>query len=874
MSMMRNVFGFTGQFKLEVWEETSPAVFEWVEITLPVRYSTLILKTMDYKPAISRFTGNRKSFENSNGIELIFSTNLIARGYLDVAKVRDLYLSINSLVDDEPKYRLSPTGDENDFSYEGYIELITKDQGFTTELNFIVRDKQDTLPPSLAYGSTTPPEFEPGGGGGGDPGAVYWDDILGKPSTFPPSPHNHNDLYYLKSEVDTLLTGYSPISHDHDTLYYRKTEIDPHFIITLTTETQYQKTGRFLENIWMIRATVLGESGKAIRWGSNVGDSSTGAGVMSYRDVSGGSQQGLRFEVADASSLNPAHVALEIDSATNAKFYGAVEVSGDLDMNGNDIVEGGKATFSNGYAFSILSEVTTVGNDISLQVPGLTDGDIIIKGSDGIEKGYLGFDATGMILKNESGTKYFTNLTGTTDIQMSGNLDVSGNIEATGIDHKFGVDTTVGTNIGSGYRINTHPTGLYLDHKVDDGESVHYRVGATGNSGASRTFMSVNGQTGNVSMSYDLDVSGQLTATSADINGVIESQGITNVGTFETTSILYHRNNILTLNKLENGWITWATRNASGTETVIDLSNIGQITAVNVNTSGLINGVDLTAAGSATNFLNEQGNYVTVSSGVDLGDSPTWTGVHTYGGSQETQIILKDPDNLLSVNAYNKVLQFTDSANVVAGEVGFNSNADKVFRLINEAATDFAFQNSGLNILTLSNSGTTTTLQAPSGDALTLNGSAGANFINITGSNTVSNLDLQVGNNSGDKNIDIKAGSGIGNSARFRLFRGGTEVTRISNFGSGTQFGINSGTTVFEWNTAGSVMTMSATLAMGSNPLTSNSYIESGEYTVASLPSASGAKKHIYVTDEAGGYTMAFSDGTNWRRVQDRAIVS
>lgn len=30
----------------------------------------------------------------------------------------------------------------------------------------------------------------------------------------------------------------------------------------------------------------------------------------------------------------------------------------------------------------------------------------------------------------------------------------------------------------------------------------------------------------------------------------------------------------------------------------------------------------------------------------------------------------------------------------------------------------------------------------------------------------------------------------------------------------------------------------------------------------------------IYVTDDAGGSTLAFSDGTDWRRVSDRAIIS
>ena len=30
----------------------------------------------------------------------------------------------------------------------------------------------------------------------------------------------------------------------------------------------------------------------------------------------------------------------------------------------------------------------------------------------------------------------------------------------------------------------------------------------------------------------------------------------------------------------------------------------------------------------------------------------------------------------------------------------------------------------------------------------------------------------------------------------------------------------------------------------------------------------------VFVTNESGGPTMAFSDGVNWRRVQDRAIIT
>lgn len=50
--------------------------------------------------------------------------------------------------------------------------------------------------------------------------------------------------------------------------------------------------------------------------------------------------------------------------------------------------------------------------------------------------------------------------------------------------------------------------------------------------------------------------------------------------------------------------------------------------------------------------------------------------------------------------------------------------------------------------------------------------------------------------------------------------------------------------------------------------------------TVAELPAAGAWSDGdtfsaiVLVTDETGGATLAYSDGTDWRRVQDRAIVS
>ena len=47
-------------------------------------------------------------------------------------------------------------------------------------------------------------------------------------------------------------------------------------------------------------------------------------------------------------------------------------------------------------------------------------------------------------------------------------------------------------------------------------------------------------------------------------------------------------------------------------------------------------------------------------------------------------------------------------------------------------------------------------------------------------------------------------------------------------------------------------------------------------FTVAGVPSAAtlGAGTTIYVSNESGGATVAFSDGANWRRVTDRAVIS
>ena len=88
--------------------------------------------------------------------------------------------------------------------------------------------------------------------------------------------------------------------------------------------------------------------------------------------------------------------------------------------------------------------------------------------------------------------------------------------------------------------------------------------------------------------------------------------------------------------------------------------------------------------------------------------------------------------------------------------------------------------------------------------------------------------------------------------------------------------------TFFRAGGVSKVMTLTSSQNVGigkSNPsakLDVDGTVRIGSYTISTLPSASihGAGSLIYISDEAGGATIAFSDGTNWRRMSDRTIVS
>lgn len=156
------------------------------------------------------------------------------------------------------------------------------------------------------------------------------------------------------------------------------------------------------------------------------------------------------------------------------------------------------------------------------------------------------------------------------------------------------------------------------------------------------------------------------------------------------------------------------------------------------------------------------------------------------------------------------------------------------------------------------------------------------NGAGLSGINTFSTVAVTGGNSAVADSIadtlTITAGSGIS-----LVMDSGTDTLTIAASGGSDIFVDGA-----DFGTVTETVTASDDLGLVTDTVTAESdlgtIVTSGliypdqfvlpSYTVSTLPSASIAGGMIYVSNESGGAVPAFSDGTNWRRVTDRAIVS
>lgn len=156
---------------------------------------------------------------------------------------------------------------------------------------------------------------------------------------------------------------------------------------------------------------------------------------------------------------------------------------------------------------------------------------------------------------------------------------------------------------------------------------------------------------------------------------------------------------------------------------------------------------------------------------------------------------------------------------------------------------------------------------------VTFNATAGDNNSFLAGCN-ITDYGSGIGSNLTGLNFESRAGGLV--TYRF----GGTAAgIRLTNSTTSFDQSLSGGTAFFSNYGGGIAFTGASgdlTLTASVGYIICGSALRLKSYTVATLPTASaaGAGATAYATDETGGAIPVFSDGTNWRRVTDRAVAA
>jgi len=327
-----------------------------------------------------------------------------------------------------------------------------------------------------------------------------------------------------------------------------------------------------------------------------------------------------------------------------------------------------------------------------------------------------------------------------------------------------------------------------------------------------------------------------------------------------------------------------------------------------------------TTANSATDTLT-----VTGGSGISTsitGDTLTiaYTGSGTGQSDEFSNIAVGVPGNnqMLTADDPNDILYINGGAGITitASGTGAGSNVDQitiensspnvvqnVFQTIQVDGAATTTANTATDTLTIQ--GGTDITTSLNGDVVTIaytgSGGGGGGSVNDafktiaispSGGSVIADasedtLTLENGNN-----ISMSANSGTDTITINATAAGVNEQVQFNNAGN---FG---GDADFTYNSTSNTLTIKNLIAESVNPpstLTGTYTISSPTtitldptseiindapmklkgYTVAQLGTlTSSAGAMVYCTDETGGSIPAFYDGTNWRRVSDRAIVS
>ena len=318
----------------------------------------------------------------------------------------------------------------------------------------------------------------------------------------------------------------------------------------------------------------------------------------------------------------------------------------------------------------------------------------------------------------------------------------------------------------------------------------------------------------------------------------------------------------------------------------------------------------LTVTGGSGISTSITGDTLTIAyTGAGSGQSDEFSNIAVGVPGNNVLLIADDPNDILYISGGTGV-------NVTASGTGTGSTVDQVliensapnivqnvFQTIQVDGAATTTANSATDTLTIQ--GGTDITTSLNGDVVTIaytgSGGGGGGSVNdafktiaispsggsVIADASEDSLTLENGNN-----ISMSANSGTDTITINATAAGTNEQVQFNNAGN---FG---GDSDFTYNSSTNTLTIKNLIAESVNPpstLTGTYTISSPTtitldptseiindapmklkgYTVAQLGSlTSSAGAMVYCTDETGGSIPAFYDGTNWRRVSDRAIVS
>jgi hypothetical protein len=395
-------------------------------------------------------------------------------------------------------------------------------------------------------------------------------------------------------------------------------------------------------------------------------------------------------------------------------------------------------------------------------------------------------------------------------LSAGNNISISGNNASKTV--------TIGV---TGISLNSISNGTSNVNVVSPNGNVTVGVAGTGN-------VAVFSSTG-ANITGTLGVSGNITSgnlSGTSIAGTLTTAAQTNITSVGTLSSLTVTANVAGGNLTTAGQVV-ATGNVSGG---------------NLTTTGLIAGGSISTVGNVTAGNLSISNNVTISGNLSVTGNATLSGNilgdRIQNGTTSIDIQTPSGNANISIGGTSNVAVFSTTGANITGTLGVTGNI------------------TGANIL--------------------------GNGAGLTGINTFSNISVTGGNSATADSIadtlTLTAGSGI-----TLVMNPDTDTLTIAAT-SGSETFVDGA----DFGTVTEIVTVTDDLGLVTDAVTAESdlgtIVTSGliypdqfvlpSFTTTTLPSAGIAGAMIYVTNETGGAVPAFADGTNWRRVTDRAIVS